>query len=268
MATYDVHGYVQMEGSSTDEVPGRKRRVWAVCCGFVSAAFVVVLCNTIPGGWSPSSASHEPTVMYKDQSRVNLAGIMHGGPQKLGFLPTLHSGGQRGDQYIPRASSKDEAWRAQQEILARRRNKDANAQYMNDVSNRRQKAQEDFWAKRIKYKEGKDNLEQWKKLNPEPYNPKKKYSEEPEGFSIPIPLNPIGMPKFDNGERFDLKLPYVDNGYVAEDSTDAFSRFKGLLDFSFGGKKAAEKKAAAEAAKKAEAEAAAQAAKKNKGWFR
>jgi hypothetical protein len=37
-------------------------------------------------------------------------------------------------------------------------------------------------------------------------------------FSIPIPTNPVGMPEYDNGERFDLRLPYVDNGWVDEDA--------------------------------------------------
>lgn len=33
-----------------------------------------------------------------------------------------------------------------------------------------------------------------------------------------IPLIPIGMPEYDGGERFDLRLPYVDNGWVDEDA--------------------------------------------------
>ena len=40
----------------------------------------------------------------------------------------------------------------------------------------------------------------------------------PARFIIPFPVNPIGMPEYDNGERFDLRLPYVDNGWVDEDA--------------------------------------------------
>lgn len=33
-----------------------------------------------------------------------------------------------------------------------------------------------------------------------------------------IPLIPIGLPEYDGGERFDLRLPYVDNGWVDEEA--------------------------------------------------
>jgi hypothetical protein len=29
-----------------------------------------------------------------------------------------------------------------------------------------------------------------------------------------VPLLPFGMPKFDAGERFDLRSPYADDGWV------------------------------------------------------
>jgi hypothetical protein len=38
------------------------------------------------------------------------------------------------------------------------------------------------------------------------------------GLNIVIPLNPIGMPKYDNGERFDLRLPYAERGYEDPDA--------------------------------------------------
>ena len=41
--------------------------------------------------------------------------------------------------------------------------------------------------------------------------------DEPK-FGIIVPLAPFGMPEYDNGERFDLRLPHVDNGWVDEDS--------------------------------------------------
>lgn len=36
---------------------------------------------------------------------------------------------------------------------------------------------------------------------------------------IIIPQVPFGNAKYDNGERFDLRLPYVDEGYVDESAS-------------------------------------------------
>ena len=65
--------------------------------------------------------------------------------------------------------------------------------------------------------------------------------EDPK-FGIIIPLAPFGMPEYDNGERFDLRLPHVDNGWVDEDSSlgNTWSRLTGGL---FGGQKKADKEA-------------------------
>ena len=41
---------------------------------------------------------------------------------------------------------------------------------------------------------------------------------EPTGFRIIVPIIPVGMPEYDGGERFDLRLPYVDNGWVDEEA--------------------------------------------------
>jgi hypothetical protein len=64
-------------------------------------------------------------------------------------------------------------------------------------------------------------------------------AREPSRFQIIIPVNPMGMPEYDGGERFDLRLPYVDNGWVDEDA----DFFKQVGRFFGGGKK---KKEAAE----------------------
>ena len=58
-----------------------------------------------------------------------------------------------------------------------------------------------------------------------------KEAEGPEPkFGIIIPILPIGIPEYDGGERFDLRLPYVDNGWVDEDADigKRFRRFFGL----------------------------------------
>eukprot|EP00746_Dinoflagellata_sp_MGD_P003589 gnl/MRDRNA2_/MRDRNA2_106963_c0_seq1.p1 gnl/MRDRNA2_/MRDRNA2_106963_c0~~gnl/MRDRNA2_/MRDRNA2_106963_c0_seq1.p1 ORF type:complete len:314 (-),score=101.29 gnl/MRDRNA2_/MRDRNA2_106963_c0_seq1:80-1021(-) len=54
MATSDVHGYAQLEDDSIDRAPCHRRRVWAVCCGVLSAGAAVV-CLSL------HSASHEST---------------------------------------------------------------------------------------------------------------------------------------------------------------------------------------------------------------
>lgn len=64
--------------------------------------------------------------------------------------------------------------------------------------------------------------------------PSKPYGDKDEGMQggIIIPLAPFGIPKFDNGERFDLKALYTDEGWVDE-GADPLRWVKGL----FGGKK-------------------------------
>eukprot|EP00963_Diacronema_lutheri_P010509 scaffold1060_cov385-Pavlova_lutheri.AAC.27 len=64
------------------------------------------------------------------------------------------------------------------------------------------------------------------KMTPEELEEKKRKDEErakkamddPPLGSIIIPIAPFGMPEFDGGERFDLKGPYCDEGWVDEDA--------------------------------------------------
>ena len=42
-------------------------------------------------------------------------------------------------------------------------------------------------------------------------------------FGLVLPMNSIGMPKYDQGARFDLEAPYADQGYVDEDDEGSFS---------------------------------------------
>jgi hypothetical protein len=51
---------------------------------------------------------------------------------------------------------------------------------------------------------------------------------------ISIPGMAIGMPEFDGGERFDLRGPYADEGWVDPDDEGISNPFKGLFG---GGKK-------------------------------
>lgn len=93
--------------------------------------------------------------------------------------------------------AKDDMYQEQLEILAARKNKDkAKAEEVRD--------------RRVKVSRLMKGIDKPKKSGPQVY-------DEPKN-SIPIPLNPMGMPKYDGGERFDLKAPYCDEGYVDEDA--------------------------------------------------
>eukprot|EP01038_Epipyxis_sp_PR26KG_P007553 gene7553-10292_t len=115
---------------------------------------------------------------------------------------------------------REEQYRIQQEILARRKSKSKMQEYFNKVDEKRMQATKDatknLWAR----SDDKDDpLSKWKneksKGNIKPLG----YESEPDrkdsklGLNIVIPINPIGIPKYDNGERFDLRLPYAERGY-------------------------------------------------------
>jgi hypothetical protein len=51
----------------------------------------------------------------------------------------------------------------------------------------------------------------------------KNKEDEQANSGLIVPLLPFGMPKFDAGERFDLRSPYADDGWVDPDETgDSF----------------------------------------------
>lgn len=60
------------------------------------------------------------------------------------------------------------------------------------------------------------------------------------GFSLPLPVNPIGIAKYDEGLRFDLRLPYAERGYEDPDA-DVMAKAGSFFSGMFGGKKAAPK---------------------------
>jgi hypothetical protein len=112
---------------------------------------------------------------------------------------------------------REEQFRIQQEMLARRKNKPKMQQYFADVEKKREGAQKEaaktFWSKSD---DSSDPLEKWKEtkekggIKPIGYEPEPDRKSSRTGLNIIIPLNPIGMPKYDNGERFDLRLPYAE----------------------------------------------------------
>ena len=139
----------------------------------------------------------------------------------------------------------DEQWRIQQEMLARRRDPIAKAAQEAKVDARREEASrkvsKNFWNKRVNKDE--DPLEQWKEARDRGEVKDFGYPDEPPkesslfGLNIPIPQSPIDVPKYDNGERFDLRLPYAERGYEDEDA-DVMGKMAKAFGSLFGGKKA------------------------------
>lgn len=130
---------------------------------------------------------------------------------------------------------KDEAFRQQQEILARRRDKKRAKEYFNDVNARRRDLEDDLMKRRLVVRDGEDPLIPWQKMKDAGYIDPSGYDEEDEG-GIPIPLPSFGVPKYDNGGRFDLKLPHVEIGYTDEDA-DVMKKAGNAFRNLFGGGK-------------------------------
>lgn len=56
---------------------------------------------------------------------------------------------------------------------------------------------------------------------------------------IVVPLLPFGRREYDEGERFDLRSPYADDGWVDPEEVDAWAGFKKIGEklLNFGGQK-------------------------------
>uniref|UniRef100_A0A7S3NIK9 Uncharacterized protein n=1 Tax=Aureoumbra lagunensis TaxID=44058 RepID=A0A7S3NIK9_9STRA len=136
---------------------------------------------------------------------------------------------------------KDEQLRAQREVLARRQSREGRKNYFDDVNKKRRQATEkvEMWS--FQRDSNQDPLIAWKKLRSEGKigNLKTGYGidgvKREGGLPIPLPSFGVGGEagvggEYDNGERFDLRLPYAEQGWVDE-SADPM---KQLSNF-FGG---------------------------------
>lgn len=121
----------------------------------------------------------------------------------------------------------------QQELLEARRN----GSLIREANNRRKKVQETLGERRAARQLEKDQLAQgvipetlrsWKN-----YNSKK---DETAMSGIVVPMLPFGIQKYDEGERFDLRSPYADDGWVDPNETDMWAGLKNIgkkiLNFS------------------------------------
>ena len=125
----------------------------------------------------------------------------------------------------------EEQWRAQQEMLARRRGSGDMEKYFKKTEARRSEAdkkQRDMWAwQKQGGSSGRNLLEEWKKRrgSGQISDLEDQYAEDDKKGGIQLPMASFGVGgefgvggKFDNGGRFDLRLPYAEAGYVDEDS--------------------------------------------------
>lgn len=133
---------------------------------------------------------------------------------------------------------KDEAFRQQQEILARRRDSKRQRKYFEEVQDRRETVEEYFDNRTLKVKEGEDPIVEWRKMKENGFIDEDVGYTEEEESGIPIPMASFGIPKYDRGARFDLKLPHVEHGYTDPDAdvmAKAANAFKNLFGFGNNG---------------------------------
>ena len=137
-------------------------------------------------------------------------------------------------------AAKDEQWRIQQDVLKRRQSKEATNKYFDAVDANRQKATKEQvtkWA--FQRDPSQDSLIGWKKLRDSGEIGDLKTGLGTDGKKreggLPIPLPSFGLGgeagvggEYDNGERFDLRLPYVDQGYEDPDA-DVMGKFMDLF---------------------------------------
>eukprot|EP00629_Pelagomonadales_sp_RCC1024_P012727 CAMPEP_0119262760 /NCGR_PEP_ID=MMETSP1329-20130426/2387_1 /TAXON_ID=114041 /ORGANISM="Genus nov. species nov., Strain RCC1024" /LENGTH=189 /DNA_ID=CAMNT_0007262435 /DNA_START=162 /DNA_END=729 /DNA_ORIENTATION=- len=155
------------------------------------------------------------------------------------FFDDVFGGGEKKDD-----SWKDEQMAEQQRILKLRQDPKARNQYFDKVDKKRmdlQQQQVTKWG--FQKDQSADPLVRWKELREsgEIGNLKTGLGTDGEkregGIQIPFPSFGVGGSagvggEYDNGERFDLRLPYVDQGYEDPDA-DVMGKLMGM----FGGKK-------------------------------
>ena len=100
---------------------------------------------------------------------------------------------------------RDETFKRQQEILAKRRK----GGRIDEEANKRRAKVSGFMKKTLSKKE----MDEIKTENTKAANA---LSKEAVKGGIPFPMASFGMPEFDGGERFDLRGPYAEEGWDDE----------------------------------------------------
>eukprot|EP00607_Mallomonas_marina_P008142 CAMPEP_0182425062 /NCGR_PEP_ID=MMETSP1167-20130531/11397_1 /TAXON_ID=2988 /ORGANISM="Mallomonas Sp, Strain CCMP3275" /LENGTH=183 /DNA_ID=CAMNT_0024605395 /DNA_START=70 /DNA_END=621 /DNA_ORIENTATION=- len=147
------------------------------------------------------------------------------------------------EAFDKKEAERQEQMRIQQEMLARRKNKGTMKKYFESVEERRKQTAKDVGKNN--WREGNvDPLNKWKDAMAKGdvkkigYEPAPSREESVTGFNLVVPVNPIGIPKFDEGERFDLRLPYAERGYEDPDADVLGKLSKGISNLFGMGKKA------------------------------
>lgn len=140
-------------------------------------------------------------------------------------------------------NEKEEQMRLQQEMLARRKNKGKMKEYFENVEKKREATSQTMsknnWARS---NNSQDPLEKWKQAKEKGDIKQIGYDAAPPksssllGINIVLPLSPIDIAKYDEGERFDLRLPYAERGYEDPDA-DVLGKLGQAFGNLFGKKK-------------------------------
>jgi hypothetical protein len=151
--------------------------------------------------------------------------------------------GESGGGKSQRDLDKEEQYRVQMELLEARRS----GSFIKQASERRQKVAETLADRKNKRAEEKEalgrgeipkSLLDWRNYK----NEEDARADGKSSGGIVLPLNPLGMREFDEGERFDLKSPYSDGAYVDDDEVTAWDSIKnfGKKALNFRGREGAE----------------------------
>jgi len=117
---------------------------------------------------------------------------------------------------------KQEEFEKQQAILAKRKA----GKTMGGVQERRAKVSEKMRGDREKRLN--PDLEAWKVENAKRQSLEEYNAENDAVGGLPLPMASFGIPRFDGGERWDLRLPYADAGYVDENDEGILEGAKGF----------------------------------------
>ena len=169
-----------------------------------------------------SSSYHISPISRSARDHVTVAAARRCSPPRAGLFDGLFGESEADKQ------RKEEEWRAQQEMLARRRNPEKMAEYNAEVVERRREQQMRKAELKAVQKDtsGADTLEAWKALKDEG----KVLSSD--DMSRDTDTNVLGSKDGLIAERIDENLPYIDQGYVAEDAGPDLSK---ALGDAFGG---------------------------------
>lgn len=127
--------------------------------------------------------------------------------------------------------AKEEAFRTQQEMLRRRRDPNAMDEYFEEVESRRSETMAaGAELKAVQAGQRGDALEAWKELKEQGLV---KGMDETERDADSSRMGSEGL----IAERIDEKLPYIDSGYVAEDTPDVMGELGKAFGKLMGGDK-------------------------------